>query len=103
MVEVCDLGVTIKTGLDFRNHYRKITCKAANTLGFIAGFAKHFGRVKSLKLLHVAHVRPQVEYASVIWNPRHKQYVSLIERVQHKFLRLALGVTGNPMRFYDHD
>lgn len=101
--EVCDLGVTFTAGLDFRSHYRKITCKAMKTLGFIARFTKHFRRIKSLKLLYVALVRPQLEYASVIWSPRHKQYVSLIERVQHKFLRLALRATGSPMRFYDHD
>ena len=98
-----DLGVTFETGLDFRNHYRDIACKAMKTLGFIARFAKHFRRLKSLKLLYVALVRPQVEYASGIWNPRHMVYISLIERVQHKFCRLAMRATGSPMRIFDHD
>ena len=40
--EVCDLGVTFMTGLDFRNHYRNIICKAMKTLGFITRFTKHF-------------------------------------------------------------
>ena len=101
--EVCDLGVTFSTKLDFRNHYRNIACKAMKTLGFIAHFARHFRQLKSLKLLYVALVRPQVEYASVIWNPKHKLYVNLIERVQHKFLRMAMRATGTPMQFYDHD
>ena len=39
VAEVLDLGVTFTMGLDFRNHYRNITCKAMKTLGFIARFA----------------------------------------------------------------
>ena len=101
--EIRDLGVIFVSGLDFRNHYRNIACKAMKTLGFIARFAKHFKRVKSLKLLYVALVRPQIEYASVIWSPRHIVYSSLLERVQHKFCRLVMRATGSPMRFFDHD
>ena len=101
--DVTDLGVKISSGLDFRKHYQNLTSRAMKTLGFIARFAKHFKRQKSWKLLYVALVRPQLEYASVIWNPKHKHYVSLIERVQHKFLRLALRALGNPMHFSDHD
>ena len=73
------------------------------TLGFVARNAKHFRRVKSLKLLYVALVRPMIEYASVIWSPRHIVYSSLLERVQHRFCRLAMRATGSPMRFSDHD
>ena len=103
VAEVLDLGVTFKSCLDFRNHYSNITCKAMKTLGFIARFGKHFKQIRTFKLLYVALVRSQVEYVSVIWSPRHKQYNSLIERVQHKFLRLAMRDSGSPMRFYDHD
>ena len=38
--EVVDLGVTFTACLDFRNHYRKITCKAMKTLGFVARFGQ---------------------------------------------------------------
>ena len=103
VAEVQDLGVLFTTGLDFRNHYRNITCKAMKTLGFIARFGKHFKHIRTLKLLFVALVRPQIEYASVIWSPRHKQYTNLIERIQHKFLRLAMRTSGRPMLFSDHN
>ena len=103
VAEVLDLGVTFTAGLDFRNHYRRITSRAMKTLGFIARFGKHFKQIRTLKLLYVALVRPQVEYASVIWNPRHKLYIGLIELVQHKFLRLALRAAGSPMRFNNHE
>ena len=59
VAEVSDLGVVFTAGLDFRNHYRNISCKAMKTLGFIARFAKHFRRIRTLKLLYVALVRPQ--------------------------------------------
>lgn len=98
-----DLGVSITPCFDFRNHYTRCTNKAMRTLGFICRVAKHFRDGEALRLLYVALVRPHVEYASVIWNPRHTKYVKLIERVQHKFLRFVARVLGNPMDRTDHD
>ena len=103
VAEVRDLGVTIVPSLDFHNHYRSATSKAMQTLGLIARFGRQFRRVESLNLLYVSLVRPLLEYASVVWNPRHKIYISLVERVQHRFLRLASRVSGCPMSFDDHD
>ena len=59
VAEILDLGVTFTGGLDFRNHYRGITCRAMRTLGFIASFAKHFKRIKTLKLLYVVFLISQ--------------------------------------------
>ena len=72
-------------------------------LGFVFRFAKHFKNRDTLRLPYSSLVRPHLEYASVIWNPRHKVFINLFERVQHKFLRSAAWVLGNPMAFYDHD
>ena len=96
--EIKDLGVTFVSGLDFRNHYRNISCRAMKTLGFIARYAKHFKRTESLKLLYVALVRPLIEYASVIWSPKHIVSSRLLESVQHSFCRLAMRAIGSPMR-----
>lgn len=101
--EVTDLGVCTAPCLDFRPHYARCTNKAMRTLGFISRFAKHFRDKQSLKLLYVALVRTHVEYASIIWSPRHAKYIKSIERVQHKFLRFALRVLGSPMGRDDHD
>lgn len=79
------------------------TSKAMRTLGFISRFARHFKNKESLRLLYVALVRPHVEYALVIWSPRHAKYINSIERVQHKFLRFALRILGSPMDRDDHD
>ena len=97
-VQVTDLGVIITPGLDFMKHYTRISSKACKTLGAIVRFAKGFKNKETLKLLYIALVRPHLEYASVIWNPRHLKYNQLLERVQHRFLRFAARVLGNPMR-----
>ena len=101
--EVTDLGVSIAPCLDFRPHYSRCITNAMRTVGFISRFARHFRNIDTLKLLYVALVRPQVEYASIIWSPRNAKYIKSIESVQHRFLRFALRILGNPMDRYDHD
>ena len=101
--EVIDLGISIMSCFDFRNQYMRCTSKALRMLGFISRFARHFRNIDAIKLLYAALVRPHVEYASVIWNPRHGKYISSIERVQHKFLRFAARILGMPMDRTDHN
>lgn len=73
------------------------------TLGFISRFARDFRNRDALKLLYVALVKPHVEYASIIWSPRHTKYIKPIERVQDKFLRFATRILCRPMDRSDHD
>lgn len=49
--------------------------------------------------------RRRVEHASLsdIRNPRRTKYLNLIEGGQHKFLRFAARVLGNPMGRTNHD
>ena len=101
--EITDLGVTFIKCLNFSKHYEKVTRNTMTTLGFVFRIAKHFMNRDSLRLLYSSLVRPHLEYASVIWNPRHRVYVNLIESVQHKFMKSAAWVLGNPMAFSDHD
>ena len=101
--EIIDLGVCITPCFDFRPHYARCTNTAMRTVGFISRFARHFRNVETLRLLYVALVRPHVEYASIIWSPRHTKFVKSIERVQHRFLRFASRTLGYPMDRMDHD
>ena len=100
--EVIDLGVCITPCFDFRPHYTRCVKKAMRAVGFISRFARQFKKIETLRLLYVALVRPHVEYASIIWSPRHTKYIRAIESVQHKFLRFALRTQGNPMDRTDH-
>jgi hypothetical protein len=44
---------------------------------------------EKITILYVSLIRPILEYASVVWNPRTKQDIRLIEKVQRRCLRLC--------------
>ncbi len=63
-----DLGVTVDSSLDFKQHIAAVRCKG------LAGLSVLFQCFVSrdpgaLVHAYIAFVRPLVEYASVIWNP----------------------------------
>ena len=43
-------------------------------------------------MLYCALVRPHLEYANVIWHPRYKKHVYMLEKVQRKATRLLPGM-----------
>ncbi|KXJ80937.1 hypothetical protein RP20_CCG022795 [Aedes albopictus] len=88
--EVVDLGVTLDPKLTFNKHYSSIIAKANRQLGFIAKIAKDFTDPHCLKSLYCALVRPILETASVVWTPNDVTWTLRIERVQRRFIRLAL-------------
>ena len=73
-------------------------------LGFIKRISKEFEDYYALKTLFVSLVRPNLEYASVVWSPHQACHSERIERIQHNFLRFALRMfrwTANPLPAYD--
>ena len=75
------LDVTISQDLNSNNHINNITGKANRTLGFVKRNLK--SRNKSVKeLAYQTLVRPQIEYASSIWNPYTKQNITKTEMIQ---------------------
>jgi hypothetical protein len=82
-----DLGITLDTRLEMRDHIVNICKKANKMLGFIIRTASLFNNVKVAILLYNAYVRSRLEYNSIVWDPREKKYTLLIERVQRKFAR----------------
>ncbi len=80
------LGVTMTDDLDWGTHVTNIASKATKTLGFLRrnlAFAPRETKAIAYKTL----VRPQLEYASVIWNPYHQKYVDKLEMVQRTAAR----------------
>ena len=66
------LGVDISSNLNFSTHINRITSNANKTLGFL----KRNIRVRNQNVHEAAYqtlMRPQVEYASTVWNPYTKQ------------------------------
>lgn len=46
--------------------------------------------------LYKTLVRPHVEYCTASWMPHYKKDKELIERIQHRFTRLVVGMKGRP-------
>ena len=78
------LGVDISNGLTWNSHINRVT--ANRTLGFIRQNIK----TKMPKVREAAYnslVRPQLEYASAVWDLHKKVRISQIEQVQRRAAR----------------
>jgi hypothetical protein len=84
------LGCTISNNLNWSEHINNTTNKASRSLGFLHRNL----HIKSWKIKEQAYkslVRPQLEYATTVWDPYHKKQIDKIEKVQR---RAAQYVTG---------
>ena len=88
--EFKDLGVLMDRKLTFVSHIETITAKSARMLGFIKRISREFQDYYALKTLFVSLVRPNLEYASVVWSPHQACHSERIERIQDNFIRSAL-------------
>ena len=90
MREAKYLGVTIKQDLKWETHINNISKKANSTLGFLRRNLK----VTSCSIKEKAYkslVRPQVEYASPVWDPYLKKNIDQIEMVQRRAARFVVN------------
>ena len=88
--QINDLGVLLDHKLTFNQHYTAVISKASKQLGFITKIARDFTDPYCLKALYCALVRPILENACIIWNPYNLYWKNRIERVQRRFVRIAL-------------
>ena len=91
------LGVTISHDLRWDAHIRNVANTANRTLGFL----KRNLRISSPKIKEMAYnslVRPQLEYASSVWDPHTIKGANKVEMVQRRAARWTLNrfhsVTG---------
>ena len=78
-----DLGVHIDTNLKFHHHVKEVTKKANQRLGMIKRTFKYLDTT-AFTYLYIAIIRPILEYANVIWNPRFICDEEKVERVQRR-------------------
>ena len=82
------IGVTMADDLSWSPHIDNTTKKAKQTFGFL----KRNIRVHNKDLKSVAYktlVRPQLEYASIVWFPHHDTDINKVEAVQRRAARWA--------------
>ena len=90
------LGVTISSDLNWLRHVTKISNKASRTLGLLKRTLSPCSQnVKSIayKML----VRPQLEYASEVWNPYTMKCIQKIEQIQRNSSFMNTVETMTPL------
>ena len=85
------LGVNIHNKLSWNTHINQVVKKANNTRAFLQRNIYQCPR-KTKELCYKTLVRPQMEYASIIWDPHTANYTQSLEMVQR---RAASFVTGD--------
>jgi hypothetical protein len=86
-----DLGVTIDSELNFKDHiYDKIK-KAYQMLGIINRNFNNMDRFSFL-MLYKCMVRSQMEYANTVWSPYKDYLITDIERVQKRATKMVKGL-----------
>lgn len=84
------LGVHITNNLSWKRHIEHITSKANRMLGYIKrNFALTSSPLK--KQLYVTYIRPNLEYASSVWDPHQLTLINSLEAVQNRSVRFILN------------
>ena len=84
------LGVDISSDLSWNSHVDRITGNANRTLGFIRRNIK----TKMSRVRETAYntlVRPQLEYASAVWDPHTDRRLNQIEQIQKRAARWTVS------------
>ena len=84
------LGLTLSKDMTWKTHVSQVITKANRSLGFLIRNLQ----IRSPDIKEKAYfglVRPQVEYASSVWDPYHKNQVHSIEMVQRRTARWVLN------------
>jgi len=89
VVENCKyLGVTVQSDLRWSKHIQNITTKASRTLSFL----KRNLKLRNQHIKETAYfslVRPQLEYASIVWSPWQRRDVEKLERINRRAARFV--------------
>lgn len=82
-----DLGVTIQDSLSPEKHINRITGTAYRMVVNMR-MAFHYMDKEMVKKLIESIIRPQLEYAAVVWAPHKKKHIKKIERIQRAATRM---------------
>ena len=88
-----DLGVIIDNQLSFGKEIEARVTKANKIAGLIRRTFTHLDN-NTFVLLFTALVRPHLEYAAVVWEPRWKKHIQKVEGVQLRATRMLPGMSS---------
>lgn len=71
---ICDLGILLDSKLHLNLHIDKIISKAFQMYNLVMRAASDFKRPCTYIYLFTSLIRPQLEYASMIWDPYYTKY-----------------------------
>ena len=84
------LGVELSDDLSWSKHIAKITGKANRSLNFIS--RNLYDCPQNIKdTAYKSLVRPNLEYASPVWDPHLKKEIASLEKIQRKAARFVTG------------
>ena len=95
VTEEKDLGVTFCDTLKFDKHILNYLNKANKILGIVKRTFTYMNRDMFIQL-YKSLIRPNLEYATVIWNPYLKKNIFLIENVQRRATKLISEIAHLP-------
>ena len=90
-----DLGVILSLDLKPEKHIGLVVRKASNTPSLLSQSLQYLDNHSKISA-YTSYVRPQLEYATVIWSPYLKKDIDRIERVQKRFVKGLQGFRNLP-------
>ena len=84
------LGVFIDSRLNFHSHIKSVENKVARSVGILSKL-KHFLPSNSLLKLYYAFIHPHLLYGLSIWGCTHKSYLSKLQTLQNKAVKIIGG------------
>lgn len=98
-----DLGVFFDEDLSFDIHVDYIVNLAKRRINFLYRYTKSFNKPETFRSLYYAYVYPILSYCSIVWNNLQDYQIYKLEKVLHKFLRIAGCRIGKPVNYFNHD
>ena len=87
------------SGLKFKFHIQKIIKKSVKLYGWMVRTLVS-SNAQLIMRVYKSIIRPNLEYASSVWNPVSTKLTQSIVRVQHKITKLILGQTLSYQNIY---
>ena len=86
-----DLGVFVDSDLNFSEHIKSKVNKAKSMCGLLVHTLTY--KHKDIMIpLYKSLVRPIIEYANPVWSPYIREYIDLIENIQHYYTKRIIGM-----------